>query len=194
MPLVNGAAVRETGVPLLEEFCSKPLPKVAQARETWEWWRTNCSPVKSAAKRGGGHHHRGSSARSAPAWGENPGETVATSVPGVHADGAAHQRSARASRLYPNVFERELCVFGELMTQLSRDERDRIPVPEKVQHLGNAADGIGTAEVALQRIARIRLQENRIKAQDFEAYRVRMRYPPLPVSVLVRHPMPLKSA
>ena len=95
--------------------------------------------------------------------------------------------------LYPGV-ERELCVFGELMTQLSRDERDRIPVPEKIQHLGNAADGIGTAEVARYNdLLEFVFKKTGLRAQEFEAYRVRMRYPPLPVSVLVRHPMPMKT-
>jgi hypothetical protein len=81
-----------------------------------------------------------------------------------------------------------------LMTQLSRDERDRIPVPEKVQHLGNAADGIGTAEVARYNdLLDFVFAKTGLHAQDFEAYRVRMRYPPLPVSVLVRHPMPMRK-
>jgi len=81
-----------------------------------------------------------------------------------------------------------------LMTQLSRDERDRIPVPEKVQHLGNAADGIATAEIARYNdLLEMVFERAGLKAQDFEAYRVRMRYPPLPVSVLVRHPMPMKT-
>ena len=104
------------------------------------------SPVQSDA-RGGRHHHRENPARSCAGVGGKPGETsdfgtgVRTPCELLISDQLVHRD------LYPNV-KRELCVFGELMTQLSRDERDRIPVPEKVQHLGNAADGIGTAEVA----------------------------------------------
>ena len=94
--------------------------------------------------------------------------------------------------LFPGV-KRELCVFGELMTQLSRDERDRVPVPEKVEDLGPVIEGIGTADVPrYDEILKFVFERAGLKANEFEAHRVRMRYPPLPVSVLLRHEMPMR--
>jgi hypothetical protein len=95
--------------------------------------------------------------------------------------------------LFPGA-KRELCVFGELMTQLSRDERDRVPVPEKVQELGNAADGIGTADVPrYDELLQLAAARAGLNLDEFDAFRVRMRYPPLPVSVLIRHEMPVRA-
>ena len=129
----------------------------------------------------------------APVWSDTPNETASFGT-GVRTPSELFVSDQLVHRsLYPGV-TRELHVFGELMTQLSRDERDRIPVPEKVQHLGNAADGIGTAEVARYNdLLDFVFAKTGLHAEDFEAYRVRMRYPPLPVSVLVRHPMPMRK-
>ena len=83
--------------------------------------------------------------------------------------------------------------MGELMTQLSRDERDRIPVPEKVQHLGRVSDGIETADIPRYgELLKFVFQKAELNPDDFDAFRVRMRYPPLPVSVIVRHELPMR--
>ncbi|CAN5442027.1 hypothetical protein BH09PLA1_BH09PLA1_10760 [soil metagenome] len=193
VPLVESAAVRQTGVPLVEEFCSKPLPRVMR--------RPGNMGMVEDELLGGEVGESGASdiitaevlREVAPAWPKNEGETatfgtgVRTPTELLISDQLVHRD------LFPGV-QRELCVFGELMTQLSRDERDRIPVPEKVQQLGNAADGIGTAEVARYHdLLDFVFAKTGLQAQNFEAFRVRMRYPPLPVSVLVRHPMPMKT-
>src|SRR4051794_40138804 len=128
----------------------------------------------------------------APVWSDQPGETarfgtgVRTPSELLVSDQLVHKD------LYPGV-TRELCVFGELMTQLSRDERDRIPVPEKVQHLGRVSDGIDTADVPRYgELLKFVFERTGLNPDDFDAYRVRMRYPPLPVSVIVRHDLPMR--
>jgi hypothetical protein len=193
VPMIESRAVRETGVPLVEKFCSKPLPRVQRRPGNMGMVEDELLPGE-VGQVGAADIITAEVLRAvAPAWPDRPGE-MATFGTGVRtptelliSDQLVHKD------LFPDV-ERELCVFGELMTQLSRDERDRIPVPEQVQHLGNAADGIGTAEIACYNdLLELVFEQTGLRAQDFEAYRVRMRYPPLPVSVLVRHPMPMRK-
>jgi hypothetical protein len=95
--------------------------------------------------------------------------------------------------MYPGA-HRELFVFGELMTQLSRDDRDRLPVPETVQSLGRVTDGFATADVPHHTdLLHAAFGRAGLNPDDFDAFRVRMRYPPLPVSVIVRHEMPMRK-
>ena len=92
--------------------------------------------------------------------------------------------------LFPGVM-RELCVFGELISNTTRDERDRIPVADKLQHLGRGLHRVRTAEVPRYAdLLECVFQQTGWKAEDFDVYRVRMRYPPIPVSVMIRHEMP----
>jgi hypothetical protein len=192
-PLVDSAAVRETGVPLVEQFCSEPLPDVRRKPG-------NMGMVEDELQPGEVGHGAACDIVTAeilrsvaPAWPEKPGETasfgtgVRTPTELLISDLIVH------NDLFPNV-KRELHVFGELMTQLSRDERDRVPVPEKVEHLGPVSDGIGTADVPRHdEMLKFVFEKAGLNPDDFEAYRVRMRYPPLPVSVIVRHEMPMRA-
>lgn len=192
-PLSPSDIVKETGVPLLEEFCSRPLPDVirkpgAMPNMVEDELRPGAIGMAGAADLVTGEHLRAV----APAWADKPGETamfgtgVRTPCEMLVSDQLVHRD------LYPNV-ERELCVFGELMTQLSRDERDRLPMLEKVQHVGRASDGVHTADVPRHgELLDLMIRKSGYTADDFEVYRVRMRYPPLPVSVIVRHEMPTK--
>lgn len=188
----DAASVRETGVPLLEEFCSRPLPRVQRVPGNMGMVQDELLPGEigqsAAADVVTGEILREVS----NAWADEPGHTssfgtgVRTPTELLVSDQLVHRD------LYPGV-HRELHVFGELMTQLSRDERDRIPVPETVQHLGRVSDGISTADVPRhgEMLARV-MKLAGLNPDDFEAYRVRMRYPPLPVSVIVRHEMPVR--
>lgn len=193
-PLSLTKVVKETGVPLLEEFCSKPLPEVvrkpgAMPNMVEDELQPGAIGLSGAADLVTGEHLRAV----APAWADKPGETamfgtgVRTPCELLVSDQLVHRD------LYPNV-TRELCVFGELMTQLSRDERDRLPMLEKVQHLGLASEVAGTADVPRYReLIDLMIRKSGHSPNDFEVYRVRMRYPPLPVSVIVRHEMPMRS-
>lgn len=188
----ESTALRQTGVPLLEEFCSRPLPRVQRVQGNMGMVQDELLPGE-IGQSGAADIVTGEILREVgPAWADEPGHTnsfgtgVRTPSELLVSDQLVHRD------LFPGV-DRELLVFGELMTQLSRDERDRIPVPETVQHLGPVSDGISTADVPrhgelLSRVLRLA----GLKADDFQAYRVRMRYPPLPVSVIVRHEMPVK--
>jgi hypothetical protein len=83
---------------------------------------------------------------------------------------------------------RTLRVYSELISPVSRDERDLLRVSEQVQYLGRGITRLPTAEVPryleLMELVLGRMSWN---AEDFELYRVRMRYPPLPVAVMLHH-------
>lgn len=92
--------------------------------------------------------------------------------------------------LFP-LAHRELRVYGELISNTSRDDRDRLDVPEELRYLGRGLARVRTAEIpnyaellgeAFDRIG--------FDAADFDVYRVRMPYPPIPASVMVRHTLP----
>jgi hypothetical protein len=95
--------------------------------------------------------------------------------------------------MFPNV-TRELRVFGELISNTTRDERDRLPVAERLQHLGRGVERVRTAEIPrYAEILGAAFEKTGWDPDDFDVYRVRMRYPPIPVSVMVRHEMPMKA-
>ena len=92
--------------------------------------------------------------------------------------------------LFPGVV-RELRVFGELISPTTQDERDLLPVGDRLQHLGRGIDRVRTADIPdygemLDTVFSI----TGWNAKDFEVYRVRMRYPPIPASVMLRHALP----
>jgi len=192
-PLVDSAVVKETGVPLLEKFCSKPLPRVQRRPGQMGGMVEDELLPGEVGTSGAADVMTAEILREvAPVWSDQPGETarfgtgVRTPSELLVSDQLVHKD------LYPGV-TRELQVFGELMTQLSRDERDRIPVPEKVQHLGRVSDGIETADIPRYgELLKFVFQEAELNPDDFDAFRVRMRYPPLPVSVIVRHELPMR--
>ncbi len=193
-PLSKTNIVEETGVPLLEEFCSKPLPEVirkpgAMPNMVEDELQPGEIGLAGASTIVTGEHLRAV----APMWADKPGETamfgtgVRTPCELLVSDQLVHRD------LFPDV-TRELCVFGELMTQLSRDERDRLPMLEKVQHLGRASDGVQTADAPRYgELVELMIRKSGYSADDFDVYRIRMRYPPMPVSVIVRHELPMKS-
>lgn len=185
-PLSDSPAVKALGMPLLDEFCSRPLPPVqrragesgmvedellpgevgqtgASTVITGELWR-EVAPIKPA--RTGEVALFGAGVRT-------PGEVFVS-------DHFVHHG------MFPNV-TRELRVFGELISNTTQDQRDLLPVPEKIQHLGRGTERVRTAEIPryadmLDRV----FEKTGWNPQDFDVYRVRMRYPPIPISVMVR--------
>ena len=192
-PIVPSATFTQIGVPLMEEFCSQPLPPVA--RRTTENGMVQDEllpgPVGQTAA---STIVTGELAREvAPYHATHPGELAiwATGVrtPGevVISDHFVHRE------MFPGV-ERELRVLGELISSTTRDERDRLPVAERLLHLGRGLERVRTAEIP--RYADILgavFEKTGWKADDFDVYRVRMRYPPMPVSVMVTHEMPVRE-
>lgn len=189
-PLHESAAVRRTGVPLVEPFCSKPLPAVERRRGDLGMLEDDLLPGP-VGETGGATVVIGEVLRdAAPAYRLTPGETALFGA-GIRTPSAVYVYDHFVHRdLFPGV-KRELRVFGELVSAVSRDERDRLPVPEELQHLGRGTLRVRTAEVPFYMdLLRLVTERTGWKLSDFDLYRVRMRYPPLPVSVMIQHDLP----
>lgn len=92
--------------------------------------------------------------------------------------------------LFVNV-KRELCVYGEVGKPFTHDDEDRVRVPERVQHLGSGLARVHAPEApGYAKLLRHAFDACGWQADDFDLHRVRMAYPPLSTSVMIRHPMP----
>lgn len=178
--------------PLLSEFCSQPIPGVVRrmdgnrivdelapgmigltGKSTVFFGEIirDVGPVK--AGRAGEIAHFGSGVRT-------PAQLLVSDHI-VHRD------------LFPSV-DRQLRVYSELATNHARDDADLLQVPERLEHLGRGLARVPTADVP--RYAELlthvfeRIGQN---PADFEVFRVKMPYPPIPISVMVQHPLPHES-
>jgi len=96
--------------------------------------------------------------------------------------------------LFPGV-ARELCVFGEINSPVTMAEDDRLPVGETIEALGAGAGAARTSDVpGYLELVRWTFDRLGWDPAQFDLYRVRMAYPPVPASVMVRHPLLEKGA
>lgn len=92
--------------------------------------------------------------------------------------------------LFPRV-QREMCVFGELNSPITQDEQDRLPTSETIELLGRGITVARTPDVpGYQKILRAAFSAVGWDADQFDLYRIRMAYPPMPASVVIRHDLP----
>lgn len=177
------------GVPLLREYCSKPLPPI-ERRVDGDMISDELLPGTvgltgaSTVYTGEILHNVG------PVHGSRSGEVahfgtgIRTPSELLISDHIVHRD------LFPGS-KRELRVFSELVSSTTRDDRDILEVSESLQHLGRGLDRVITADVP--RYADLLAETfERIKANpaDFDVFRVRMRYPPVPTSIMVRFNLP----
>lgn len=96
--------------------------------------------------------------------------------------------------VHKSLFEgvtRDLCVFGEMGRPYTFDERDRLRVPEQIQHVGGGLSSVHTPDApGYARLLRYAFQRCGWNAEEFNLYRVRLAYPPLATSVMIRHELP----
>ncbi|MCC6676019.1 MAG: hypothetical protein IT436_02640 [Phycisphaerales bacterium] len=187
VPLDPEGARAHNGAPVLPKFCSSPVPELARRFDA------------------GGLVHDEFVSGPVGLVGERTlmtGEVLRNLAP-THAtehDRIAHFGSAvrtPAELLHFDLFvhaglfgevERQLRVFSDLASPVAFDEADALPVPEKIAHLGrgvslaHSPDIPGYADLASWVFDRMGLRPG-----DYDLFRVRMRYPPMPVSVMVRH-------
>jgi len=190
--LLDTPAVRDIGVPLMEKFCSQPLPPVRRRSGEQGMLEDELLPGP-VGQTGASTLITGEILREvAPAHQTTPGETALFGT-GVRTPGELLISDHIVHRdLFPGAV-RELRVFGELISPTTQDERDLLPVGDRLQHLGRGIDRVRTADIPdygemLDTVFSI----TGWNAKDFEVYRVRMRYPPLPVSVILRHDWAMK--
>lgn len=188
-PLDPEGAQRSGGVPILGEFCSDPLPPMRRVEAEHGMLQDELLSGEV-----------GLTGQRTLVTGEllrNVAPTYATS-PGRRAHfGVAVRIPSEMLQfdlfVYKGLFgevERELRVFSELVSNITFDEQDSIQVSDEIRKLGRgvslaqAPDIAGYPDLARSVFSRLGADPG-----DFELYRVRMAYPPMPASVVYRHPM-----
>ncbi|GJM18211.1 MAG: hypothetical protein DHS20C14_04240 [Phycisphaeraceae bacterium] len=181
------AAVGRDGVPVMPAFCSDPVPELT--RRVGADGMVNDEFVSGPV---------GQTGERTLITGE-----MVHNIGAVHAtehDKVAHFGTAvriPAEMLHYDMFvragmfgdvERELRVFSDIASPVAFDEADALPVPEGIARLGRGVslaqtpDVPGYADLAASVFGAI----GRDPA-DYELYRIRMAYPPMPTTVMVRH-------
>lgn len=188
-PLDPSAAAAHAGVPVLPGFCSDPMPALERRRTA------------------DGMVHDEFAAGAVGQRGERTlvtGEIIRNIGP-VHA--TEHDRTAHfgtavrtpAEILHFDLFvraglfgrvDRELRVFSDLASPISFEECDALRTSARVVRLGrglglsHTPDIPGYADLTAGVCATVG-----IEPEEYELYRVRMEYPPLPTTVMIRHPL-----
>jgi hypothetical protein len=176
----------DSPLPLLSAYCSQPLPAVERTQDG-DTLRDELLPgvvgETGAATVFTGEilHDVGPSRGSRIGEVAHFGTSVRTPTELLVSDHIVHRS------LFPQA-QRELRVYSELVSPTTRDERDRLEVSETLQHLGRGllrvrtADVPGYAELLAEAFERIGQDPD-----EFDVFRTRLRYPPMPASVMVRH-------
>ncbi len=185
--LDEGAARAHNGVPVLPAFCSDPMPELAR--------RIGPDGTVYDAFVSGPVGHGGERTLVTGEVIRNIGAVHATEHDKVAHFGTAVRTPAEMlhfdlfvrSGLFGEV-ERELRVFSDVAKPIAFDEEDALPVPETIARLGRGVslahtpDVPGYTDLALSVFDAIGQD-----ASDYELYRIRIAYPPMPTSAMVRH-------
>lgn len=187
-PLDAAAAGRNGGVPVIEEFCSSPMPALRRVQTQSEGMMQDELLSGEVGLTGQRTLVTGELLRNvAPVYATSEGKRahfgVAVRIPCemVHFDMFVHRG------LFGEV-ERELVVFSELVSSVTFDQQDAISVSDRIKPMGSgvalaqAPDIAGYPDLARSVFARLKADPS-----EYELYRIRMAYPPMPSSVVVRH-------
>lgn len=189
-PLDPEAAASVDGVPLLADFSSTPVPALRR-RETREGFLNDELLPAPVGVVGQQTILTGEVIRElAPAVGTRKekralfGAGARTPAEVFVFDHFVHHD------LFPDV-ERELCVFGELHTPVSQDDHDLLPVSERLEHLGRGIRATRTPDVPGYRdLLSWTFDRLDWDPDAFDVYRVRLAFPPIPSTVVIRHDLP----
>ncbi len=89
--------------------------------------------------------------------------------------------------------ERELRCFNDLAAPIAFADSDMLPVAERITPMGRGVAMAHTPDIpAYADLASSVFARMRIDADEYELYRVRMAFPPMPTSVMFRHELPAR--
>lgn len=187
VPLDPRAAEAHAGVPVLPEFCSSPMPALERRRTPDGMVHDEFLPgpigqtgertlVTGEILRNIGPVHATAQDKTAFF-----GTAVRTPAEAVHFD-----LFVRAG-LFGDV-ERELRVFSDLNSPYAFDESEALRTSGRVVKLGRGLGMAHTADIpGYAALAARACETARIDPDEYELYRVRLEYPPLPSTVMLRH-------
>lgn len=190
-PIDPEGAAAAGGVPVLAELCSQPMPRLRRSPAPGGLLNDELleAPVGQTGQQtiytGEIIHALGAAHATHQNKAAYFGSAVRTPARTLVYDHFVHRD------LFPGVTERELCVFGELHSPATYAASDRLPAGERVQRLGygltraRCPDLPGHAKVLASLFERLGWDPD-----AFEHHRVRMAYPPMPASVMIRHELP----
>lgn len=189
-PLDPDAAAEHGGVPVLSAFCSDPMPALQRTQVDGGMMQDELLSGE-VGLRGQRTIVTGEILRNiAPTHATSAGKRahfgVAVRIPceTVHYDMFVHRE------LFGEV-ERELLVYSELVSAVSFDERDEIRVSDQIKTMGMGVSLAQAPDIAgYPDLARSVFDRLGVNPDDYELYRVRMAYPPMPTSVVIRHALP----
>lgn len=191
-------ACRKYGAPLMPRYSSTPAPTFADISGRTDanvdkffltdWPVGVRSPLSVILGEGG--------KAMCPAWTNDPtfkGESYTrayTPVELLTMDHLVHKDLF--GRLSPTLHV--LCDLGPWMQYPAQiEQRSEVQVPERVEYIGRGVACANLSEMPLYRELLGEVCERQgWRADDFDVYRVRMAFPPVPCTVSMRYPMPYR--
>lgn len=181
------AAEAHNGVPVLPEFCSDPMPAL-QRSLTLDGMMQDEFLSSEIGLLGERTLVTGELLQNIAPTHAMPndkiahfGTTVRTPAEMLHFDLFVH------AGLFGDV-ERELCVFSDLASSASFQDSDRLQIAGSIKKLGRGLDFAQSVDLpGYPGIARAVFERLGRNPEEYELYRVRLAYPPMPTSVMFRH-------
>ncbi|MEZ6318528.1 MAG: hypothetical protein R3B49_07220 [Phycisphaerales bacterium] len=183
-----GAAAHH-GVPVMPRFCSTPMPQLSRRASDDGMVHDEfvSGPVGQAGER---TLVTGEILRNIGAVHATPNDKVAHFGTAVRTPAELlHFDLFVGAGMFGDV-ARDLCVFSDVANPIAFDEADELPVPERIARLGRGVSLAQTPDVpGYADLAASVFDAIGADPRDYELFRIRMAYPPMPTTVMVRHPL-----
>jgi hypothetical protein len=192
VPLDPDAAHSHGGVPVLPAYCSNPMPRLNR-RVMAEGVVLDEFVAAGVGQSGERSLVTAEVARNIGPAHQTPRDTFAHFGTGVRIPAESLHFDLFVHRTLFTVpggggdRERELRVFSDLASPAASDDADALPVPERIAPLGRGVALAQTPDIpAYTDLALGVFQRLDADAGEYDLYRVRMAFPPMPVSVMIR--------
>jgi len=181
------AALDHNGVPVLPEFCSVPMPELTRTK-THDGMMQDEFSSSEVGLQGQRSLVTGEILRNIAPTHAMPNDKVAhfgtavrTPAELLHFDMFVH------AGLFGEV-ERELRVFSDIASSIAFADTDALSVSDSVTKLGGGVSLAQTPDLpGYQDLAKTVFDRLGIDPGQYELYRVRMAYPPMPTTVMIKH-------
>lgn len=190
VPLDPAEAREHLGVPVLPRFCSSPMPEFSRRVTPGGMVHDEfvSGPVGHAGERtlvtGEVIRNLGPSHATEQDKVGHFGAGVRIPTERLHMDLFVHRS------LFPGV-QRDLCMFSDLNSDVAFEDADALPIPERIQPLGRGVALAQTPDIpSYPELASTVFAHLGAEPAEYDLFRVRIPFPPMPVTVMVRHPLP----
>lgn len=183
------AAERHGGVPVLPRFCSEPVP--ALSRRMAGGMVVDEIVAGPLGQTGERTVVTGEVVRNVGVAHATPEDRIAHFGTGVRIPAESLHMDLFVHRGLFGEVERELRVFSDLASPVAFDDADALPAPERISRLGRGVALAQSPDIPDYReLASWVFGSLGEDPEEYDLFRVRMAYPPMPATVMVRHPLP----